>query len=681
MRPLLTLASILAVFSAARAAEAPRPLTSLPYTPGLDVGFMDRSADPCTDFYAYSCHGWMAKNPIPPDESSWHVYRKMADENRQFLWGILQEAAANPGGRRTPAEQRAGDYFAACMDEDAVEAAGASPLRRDLSEIRALPSARGIAALLGRLHPSLGSELVFGLGSEQDARDSRQVIAVLEAGGLGLPDRDYYLSDEPRMEEARARYREYVARLLQLTGDGPEAARAATERVLGLETAMARATLDRVARRDPYNVYHRVTLAQLRSLTPAFDWAAYLGGVHAPALRYVNLSEPAFFLQVQALLETEPLQTWKDYLRARLVDARAPYLSRAFQRASFDFHAAYLNGVKEEQPRWKKCVGWVDRDLGEALGQMFVARVFPPEVKAQVQDMTRRIQAAMAVRIRQSTWMTEPTRRAALEKLAAMRTKIGYPDRWRDYRALAVSRSDFARNVGRAARFETARQLSKIGRPVDRGEWGMTPPTVNAYYDPQKNDINFPAGVLLPPLWDPRMDLAPGYGNTGGTIGHELTHGFDDQGREFDAHGNLRDWWTPQDADAFKKRAACVIDQFGQYPVIDDVKINSRLTVGEDIADLGGVILAWMAWKDATRGQALEARDGLTPDQRFFVGLAQWACENETDEAKRLLAKTDPHSPARWRINGLVANMPEFRQAFSCPVGSPMAPQKICQVW
>jgi endothelin-converting enzyme/putative endopeptidase len=681
MRKLLALGSILAVCSAARGAEAARPLTSLPYAPGLDVDSMDRSVNPCTDFYAYSCNGWMARNPIPPDQASWHVYRKMADENRQFLWGILQQAAASPDGRRSAAERKAGDYFAACMDEGAVEAVGAGPLRQELEQIRSLRSAREIAPLLGRLHPSLGNEILFGIGSEQDARDSRQVIAVLDAGGLGLPDRDYYLSDEPRMEEARSKYRDYLVRLLELTGDAPDPARAAAERVLRMETALARATLSRVDRRDPYNVYHRVSLTQLGALTPAFDWSEYLRAGKAPPIRFLNLSEPAFFLQVEVLLENEPLGTWKEYLRARLADARAPYLSREFQRAAFEFHAAYLSGVKEEQPRWKKCVGWVDRDLGEALGQIFVARVFPPEVKAHVLDMTRRIQAAMATRIRESTWMTEPTRRAALEKLGAMKAKIGYPDRWRDYGKLRISPTDFAGNVNRATRFETARELSRIGRPVDRGEWIMTPPTVNAYYDQQKNDINFPAGVLLPPLWDPRMDLAPGYGDTGSTIGHELTHAFDDDGRQYDARGNLRDWWTPQDAEAFRKRAACVIDQFGRYPVVDDIKINSRLTIGEDIADLGGAILAWMAWKDATRDQTLEARDGLTPEQRFFVGMAQWSCENETDESKRLHAATDPHSPSRWRVNGLVANMPQFRQAFSCPAGSPMAPEKVCQVW
>ena len=677
----LALVVLLALGGAARAAEPARSLTALPYILGLDPSAMDRSADPCSDLYAFACGGWMANNPIPPDQASWDVYGKLSDENRRFLWGILETAAAEGAGHRSAAEQKAGDYFAACMDEAAVEAAGAAPIQGELDAIQGLRSRREIARLLGRLHPSLGDELLFGIGSEQDARDSESVIAFLSIGGLGLPDRDYYLSDEPRMQEARERYRAHVARLLGLTGQGAAAAAAAADRVLRLETALARATLSRVDRRDPHNVYHRLTIGQLAALTPSFDWPAYLAAAGKPGLRAVNGSEPAFLLEVQSLLEEEPLSTWKEYLRARLVDARAPYLSGEFQRASFDFHAAYLNGVKEDPPRWRKCVAWVDRDLGDALGQMFVARVFPPEVKAQVLDMTRRIKAAMATRIRESDWMGEASRRAALAKLAAVREKIGYPARWRDYRALRVERSGFAGDVARAARFETARQLAKIGRPVDQDEWSMTAPTVNAYYDQQKNDINFPAGVLLAPLWDPRMDLAPGYGNTGGTIGHELTHGFDDEGRKFDARGNLRDWWTPQDAQAFQDRASCLVEQFGQYPVIDDLKINSRLTLGEDIADLGGLILAWMAWKDATRGQALEPRDGLTPEQRFFVGNAQWACENVTDERRRLLARTDPHSPLRWRVNGLVANMPEFRQAFSCPAGSPLSPEKICRVW
>ncbi len=672
----------LLVSAAARAAgpEAARPLPALPYRPGLDVLSMDRSVDPCADFYAYSCGGWLQRNPIPGDQSRWSVYGKMIDENRQFLWGIL-EAAAQGGEGRPAVERKAGDYFAACMDEAAVERAGAGPLAADLARIAGLRSRRQLGPLLGELQPGLSGELLFALGSEQDFRDAERVIAGLSAGGLGLPEREYYLSDEPRMREARERYRGYLARLLELTGDRPEAAAAAAQRVLQLETALARATLSPVDRRDPYRIYHRMTRAQLQALTPSFDWPAYLGAARAPAFGQLNVGEPAFFLELEARVAEEPLGTWREYLRAHLADARAPYLSRAFRRARFEFHDAYLNGVRDEPPRWKSCVAWADRDLGEALGQLFVARAFPAEVRAQIVDMTRRIQGAMAQRLREAGWMGEATRRAALEKLAAMRAKIGYPARWRDYRRLEIAPGDFAGNVARAARFELARQLGRIGRAVDRGEWIMTPPTVNAYYDPQKNDINFPAGVLLPPLWDPGLDLAPGYGNTGGTIGHELTHGFDDEGRQFDARGNLRDWWTPADAEGFRSRAACVVEQYGQYPVVDDVRINSRLSAGEDIADLGGAVLAWLAWRDATRGQPLEPRDGLTPEQRFFVGLAQWACENETEASKRLHARVDPHSPPRWRVNGLVVNMPEFREAFACPAGAPMAPEKTCQVW
>jgi putative endopeptidase len=391
--------------------------------------------------------------------------------------------------------------------------------------------------------------------------------------------------------------------------------------------------------------------------------------------------EPAFLVEVQARLEAEVLDAWKTYLRWHLADARAPYLSRAFQRAHFQFHGKTLHGAEEDRPRWKKCVAWVDRDLGEALGEVFVAKVFPAPVKGQVTLMTERIQRAMDLRIREAPWMGEATKKAAREKLAAMRNKIGYPARWRDYSRLAVARGDFAANVDRAVRFETARQLRKIGRPVDRDEWHMTPPTVNAYYDPQMNDMNFPAGVLLPPLYDPRLDAAPGYGNTGGTIGHELTHGFDDEGRQFDAKGNLRDWWTAEDARAFEKQASCVVDQYAQYPVVDDVKVNSRLTLGEDVADLGGLVLAWIAWKDATAGQRLEPRDDLTPEQRFFVGYAQWACENVRDETLRVQAVTNPHSPGVWRVNGVVANMPEFAQAFRCKAGQPMAREKACRVW
>jgi endothelin-converting enzyme/putative endopeptidase len=667
---------------AALAAGPERPLAALPYTPGLDVAAMDRAADPCVDFYQFTCGGWLKANPVPSDQSRWSVYSKLSDENREFLWGLLEQAAARPAAQRSPVEARIGDYFAACMDEGAVEKAGAAPLKADLDAIARLRNKAEIAPLLGRLHPSFEEPgMLFGLSSEQDAKDATQVIGVVAPGGLGLPDRDYYVKDDARSDEIRERYEAHVARMLGLLGDPPPRAAAGARNVMRMETALARASLTQVDKRDPYKVYHRMTQAQLQALTPSFAWDRYLAATGAPRLGRLDVSEPAFMLDVEARLEEEPLDAWKDYLRWHLVDARAPYLSRAFQRPHFEFHAAYLNGVKEERARWKKCVGWVDRDLGFDLGQVFVAKAFPPPVKGQIDDVAERVSRAMAARIRELPWMTDATKKAALEKLALVRNKVAYPARWRDYGKLRVARGDFAGNVARSLRFETARQLAKVGRPVDREEWSMTPPTVNAYYDPQKNDMNFPAAVLLPPLWDPKMDLAPGYGNTGGTIGHELTHGFDDEGRQFDGKGNLRDWWTPEDGKAFARQASCVVEQYGAYPIVDDVKINSRLTQGEDVADLGGTVIAWLAWKDATRGQELPSRDGLTPAQRFFVGYAQWACENETDEAKRASAVTNPHSPARWRVNGVVANMPEFREAFACKPGQPMAREGACRVW
>jgi putative endopeptidase len=680
MRLVLAAAALVAGAVPPAPAGPERPLRELPYTPGLDLAATDRSADPCVDFYAYSCGGWTKANPIPSDEPHWSVYGKLSEENRQLLWGLLEEAA-RPGPSRSPAEAKIGDYFASCMDEAAVERAGTSPIAKDLAAVAALRSKRELPRLLGRLQPALEDGLLFTVASEQDPKNATRVIGAVLAGGLGLPDRDYYVKDDARSDDIRARYVEYVAGLFRLLGDPPAAAEEGARAVLRLETSLAKASLTRVEKRDPYRVYHRMVPSQLQALAPALAWRELLAASRAPRLDVLNVSEPAFFVEAQTRLEEEPLDTWKTYLRFHLADARAPYLSRPLQAAHFAFHSAFLRGVKEERARWKKCVAWVDRDLGEALGQVFVAKAFPREVKGEVTLMTERIQRAMERRIRELPWMTDATKRAALEKLAAMRNKIGYPARWRDYGKLAVVRGDFAGNVDRGLRFETARQLAKIGRPVDRDEWGMTAPTVNAYYNAQMNDMNFPAGVLLPPLYDPRLDAAPGYGNTGGTIGHELTHGFDDEGRQFDAKGNLRDWWTPADARAFEKQASCVVAQYAEYPVVDDLKVNSRLTLGEDVADLGGTVLAYLAWKEATSSEHLAPRDGLTPEQRFFVGYAQWACENERDESKRVNAVTNPHSPGLWRVNGVVANMPEFREAFRCKAGQPMAREAPCRVW
>ncbi len=450
-----------------------------------------------------------------------------------------------------------------------------------------------------------------------------------------------------------------------------------------LETALAKASLTPVERRDPYKISHPMKRQELQALTPAFQWDAYLKDLGLASLGDINVTEPKFFQEVNGLIGTASLDDIKTYLRFHLANDVAPSLSTPFVRASFDFYGTYLNGAKELSPRWKRCVEDIDRDLGEALGEVFVRRVFPAQVKTDTERMVTQIRAAMEKRIDESPWMSAATKKQAIVKLHAMRDKIGYPDHWRDYSALAVQRGDFAGNVARSSIFETRRDLAKIGKPVDRGEWGITAVTVNAYYYPPMNDINFPAAVLLPPLYDPKMDAAPNYGNTGGTVGHELTHGFDDEGRQYDAQGNLRNWWTPEDDKEFQKRASCVMDQYAQYTVIDDIKINSKLTFGEDVADLGGLILAYIAWQEETHGQTLAPQDGLTPEQRFFVGFAQWDCGGDRPESLRLSARINPHSPHEARINGVVVNMPQFDAAFGCKAGQALykEPAQICRVW
>jgi putative endopeptidase len=668
---------------AATATAEKRPLQALPYTPGLDLAAMDRTADPCVDFFAFACGSWSRKNPIPPDQAAWSVFAKMADDNLQFLWGILEEAARLPDAKRTPAQRRVGDYFAACMDEPAVEDAGARPLARDLAAIAGLRSKAELASVLGRIDPTLAdSGLVFGFGSEQDYANTDAVIGVVAAGGLGLPERDYYVKDDARSKETQQKYVEHLGRVLALLGDPPEKAAEVARTAMAIETKLAQASLTHVDRRDPYKIYHRMKVGELEKLAPSLRWKEYFARQGVAKLATLNVSEPAFLKELDRLVREEPLDAWKAWLRVRVAMLRAPYLSRPFQREFFAFHRAYLNGVKEELPRWKKCVRWVDRDLGFELGKIFVAKVFPPAAKEEAAALVRRVQQAAEARLTGLDWMGDATKAQALAKLHRMRNKIGYPEKWRDYARLIVVRGDFAGNVSRALRFENDRQLAKIGKPVDRLEWQMTPPTVNAYYDQTMNDMNFPAGVLLPPLFDTRIDLAPAYGDTGQTVGHELFHGFDDEGRNFDEKGNLRDWWTKEDAARFEERARCVSDQYAQYTIVDDVKINSKLTLGEDIADLAGLLAAWDAWKLATAGQRVEPRDGLTPEQRFFVGYAQWACGEVRPETLRVLAVTDPHSPYYARVNGVMVNVPAFREAFSCKKGQPMAPRAdVCRIW
>jgi endothelin-converting enzyme/putative endopeptidase len=662
-------------------AAADTPILSLPYTPGLDTAFMDRSADPCVDFYQYSCGGWMKRNPIPPDQPGWDVYSKLDQDNQRFLWGILDDLGRNTSGRSAN-QQKIGDYFAACMDESAIEKLGADPLKPYLDQINGLTSKQQLPSLLAEMHlRTEGSGMFFGFSSAQDYGDSTQVIAFATAGGLGLPDRDYYTKSDPKSVELRQKYLAHVQRMLELLGDRPDAAQREAVRIMAMETALAQASLTRVERREPHNLYHKVDLAHLQALSPDFDWGIYLKGTGLGQQNTFNVTEPAFYRELDKQFQGASLDDIKNYLRWHTVHSAAPFLSQAFVAEDFDFFGKTLRGVPQLRPRWKRCVRLVDRQLGEALGQEFVSRAFSPELKQKALTMTNQIEQAMAADIEQLSWMGPETKQNALTKLHSIANKIGYPDRWRDYSSVAISRSDFAGNAERATVFESKRDLNKIGKPVDRGEWEMTPPTVNAYYSQRMNDINFPAGVLQPPLYDPKMDDAPNYGDTGGTIGHELTHGFDDEGRKFDAQGNLKDWWTSQDSKNFEARAQCVVDQYAQYVVVDDVKINSKLTEGEDIADLGGLILAWMAWKDQSKNAHLENRDGLTPEQRFFVGNAQWACENDRPEDLRMHAITDPHSPGKYRVNGMVVNMPEFEKAFACKASQPMAKENRCRIW
>jgi putative endopeptidase len=672
-----------ALMLAALSAAVPACAQHSSSEPVLDVTAMDRTVDPCVDFYTYSCGAWMKNNPIPPDQSSWSTYGKLQDENRAQLRTILEEAA-KANRPRDAVTQKIGDYYASCMDEAAIEKLGARPLSPELERIEGLKSKRDLAEYVAtaQFPPSLeGGGTLFAFRSNQDFKDSTQVIAEADQGGLGLPDRDYYLKDDPKSQELRKAYLAHVAKMFELLGDKPADAATEAATVMRIETALAKGQMTRVERRDPPNLYHKMRVEELQKLTPSFGWNTYFAKTGAGSLETLNVVTPDYFHVMSEEIEKESLDDWKTYLRWHAAHDAATSLSAAFVRENFSFYGKTLRGRQELPPRWKRCTNDVDNDLGEALGQAYVAKYFTPEAKQAALKMVQEIEAAMQSEIQALPWMGAATKEQALTKLHAIANKIGYPDSWRDYSSLEIVRGDEIGNSERASWFEFHRWLAKMGKPVDRKEWDMTPPTVNADYDPQRNDINFPAGVLQPPLFSALSDAAPNYGDTGATMGHELTHAFDDEGSQFDAQGNLRNWWTEADRKEFEQRAQCVVDQYSGYTIIDDIKVNGKLTNGEDLADLGGTLLAHLAWKEDTKHQRLEPLDGLTREQRFFVAYGQSWCTNEREEDKRLRATVDPHSPEKYRANGVAANMKEFREAFHCKPGQPMVRENACRVW
>jgi endothelin-converting enzyme/putative endopeptidase len=643
---------------------------------GLELAALNRSIDPCADFYQFACGGWLASNPIPADRSRWGRFDELQERNSEILRRVLEQAAAG----RDPASKKIGDYYATCMDEQTINRRGAGPLAPDLKNIAALQNVDRLPELLAELH-KIGVNALFGFGAEADFKDASTVIGIAGQGGMGLPDRDYYLRDDAKSVDIRKQYVEHVTKMLTLAGApaGQAAADAAT--VMRVETALARAALDIVARRSPENMYHKMTIGELQALTPRFGWTRYLRAIAAPNVTAINVTEPEFFRGLDRLVATTPLDQLRTYLRWQLVHQNAVILSTPFVDENFRFYSGTLQGIQAQRPRWKRCVDYVDADLGEALGQAFVKETFGERAKADTLKMVHEIETALEKDFQTLDWMTEETKSQAFAKLHALTDKIGYPDRWRDYSALTIERGDAVGNSQRANAFEFHRQLSKIGKPLDKTEWSMTPPTVNAYFNPLQNNINFPAGILQPPFYSASHDPAVNFGGAGAVIGHELTHGFDDQGRQFDAQGNLKDWWTAADAKAFDDRSSCFVNQYGSYTAVDDVKLNGKLTLGENTADNGGLRLALMAYTASLVDSPAQTLDGFQPEQRVFMGWAQVWCENRRPEYERLQAQTNPHSPGRYRVNGVMSNMPEFQKAFSCKNDAPMVKGAQCRVW
>jgi len=649
----------------------------------FDPSLIDAFVDPCDDFYQFSCRNWFKRNPLPADQTSYGRFTELEELNRLQLKGILEEAAAAKG-TRSPNEQKIGDEYATCMDVAAIDAKGIAPLQPELHRIAALKKKSQLPELIAHLH-SIGVNAFFGMGSSQDFADSASVIATYYAGGLGLPERDYYTRTDAKSVEQRQQYTAHVAKILTLAGEPEAQAAKDAKTVLKLETQLALASLTVTESRDPQNLNHPTDFSALSATLPNFSLAAYLKADAAATSGKINETEPKFFAAFNTLIAKTPLDQIKAYLRWHLLHAFAgTSLPQAFDHESWNFYAHTLNGAQEEQARWKRCTSRVDNELGEALGQVYVERYFPPQEKQRTLAMTLAIEQAMEKDIDALDWMSAATKIRAKEKLHGVMNKIGYPDKWRDYSSLTIVSGDALGNHIRTDAFEHARDLAKIGKPVDRGEWGMTPPTVNAYYDPQQNNVNFPAGYLQPPFFSGKEDDAANYGDMGSTIGHELTHGFDDEGRQFDATGNLKDWWTKDDELKFTDRADCMVKQYDAIESVPGVHLNGKLTLGENLADLGGLWLAWIAWQEKAEAAHLDMAaksDGYTPEQRFWIAYAQQWCTQTRPESLRAAALTDPHAPDEYRTNAILRDLPEFAKSFSCKAPQKMVSAKPCRVW
>ena len=666
-------------------AAADQPSSAAPTEPtaphSFDLSAIDKTADPCTDFFQYACGNWRKANPIPSDQVRWGRFNQLSEHNRYLLYLDLTKAADAP---KTSLQKKYGDFYAACMNTDEVNQLGDKPILPVLSHIDSVTDKKQLGLLLAHLQTKAGTPAFMRFRVEQDQKDSSQQIASTIQGGLSLPDRDYYLEDNPRMTKIRGQYHDYVVEIFKLVGDSPEKAEAEAKSVMDIETALAKGSLPRVELRDPNNRYHIMKVTELDTLAPDFDWSTYIGALDAPHFDTLNVATPGFFKAMNQVIEGQSLDSIKSYLRFHAINSMAPWLSSNFEDANFNFFQKALQGQVEQTARWKRCTSLTDRTMGEAVGQDWVKENFPPSAKENMEKLVAALKQALAQDIQSLPWMSEETKKQAEIKLEAFRQKIGYPENWRDYTKLEVKRDDLIGNVRRASAFQWDWEVNHLGKPVDEREWGMTPPTVNAYYDPPLNDINFPAGILQPPFFDNTKDPAVNFGGIGVVIGHEMTHGFDDEGSKYDGKGNVKDWWTPADRKAFDERTDCEVKEYSSFEPVAGTHLNGKLTLGENTADNGGIRIAYQALMSTL------AQDNTSPDkkiddytapQRFFISFAQVWCESRTDEVQRVSAKTDPHSPGRFRVNGVVQNFDEFGKAFGCHKGQPMMPESSCQVW